>query len=54
MQGISHFFKSRENSIIVDIFYNQIINIFTCSCGFESYSFQKLLDIPLLLPNKDY
>ena len=49
-----NFFKSRENSIIVDIFYNQIINIFTCSCGFESYSFQKLLDIPLLLPNKNY
>ena len=49
-----NFFKSRENSIIVDIFYNQIINIFTCTCGFESYSFQKLLDIPLLLPNKDY
>ena len=47
-----NFFKSRENSIIVDIFYNQIINIFTCVCGFESYSFQKLLDIPLLLPNK--
>ena len=48
------FFKSRENSIIVDIFYNQIINIFTCSCGFDSYSFQKLLDIPLLLPNNKY
>jgi len=47
-----NFFLSRENSIIVDIFYNQMINIFTCACGFESYSFQKLLDIPLLLPNK--
>ena len=46
------FFLSRENSIIVDIFYNQMMNIFTCACGFESYSFQKLLDIPLLLPNK--
>ena len=49
-----NFFLSRENSIIVDIFYNQIINIFTCACGFESYSFQKLLDIPLLLPNKTF
>ena len=47
-----NFFLSRENSIIVDIFYNQMMNIFTCACGFESYSFQKLLDIPLLLPNK--
>ena len=49
-----NFYKSRENSIVVDIFYNQIINIFTCSCKYESYSFQKLLDIPLLLPNKNY
>ena len=49
-----NFYISRENSIIVDIFYNQIINIFTCACGFESYSFQKLLDIPLLLPMKQF
>ena len=47
-----NFFIGRENSIIIDIFYIQIINIFTCKCGFESYSFQKLLDIPLLLPMK--
>ena len=49
-----NFYISRENSIIVEIFYNQIINIFTCSCGFESYSFQKLFDIPLLLPMKQF
>jgi len=47
-----NFFIGRENSIIIDIFYIQIINVFTCKCGFESYSFQKLLDIPLLLPMK--
>ena len=46
------FFVSRENSIIIDIFYIQIINIFTCKCGMETYSFQKLLDIPLLFPIK--
>ena len=46
------FFVSRENSIIIDIFYIQIINTFTCECGMETYSFQKLLDIPLLLPIK--
>ena len=28
-----------------------MINIFNCKCGYESYSFQKLLDIPLLVPN---
>jgi ubiquitin C-terminal hydrolase len=42
-------FKSRENSIITQCFYSQIINIFTCKCGFETYSFQKVLDFPLLL-----
>ena len=46
-------FKSRENSIIIDTFYGQIINIFTCKCGYETYSFQKVLDLPLLLPEGD-
>ena len=45
------YFLSRENSIITDLFYTQIINIFTCHCGKETYSFQKLLDIPLLIPS---
>jgi len=43
-------FRDRENSIIVDTFYGQSISIFKCSeCSFESYSFEKFLDIPLLL-----
>jgi len=46
-------FRSRENSIIIDTFYGQIINIFTCVCGYETYSFQKILDLPLLLPDMD-
>ena len=46
-------FRSRENSIIIDTFYAQIINIFTCECGYETYSFQKILDLPLLLPGDD-
>ena len=46
-------FKSRENSIIIDTFYGQIINIFTCKCDYETYSFQKVLDLPLLLPDGD-
>ena len=46
-------FRSRENSIIIDTFYGQIINIFTCLCGYETYSFQKVLDLPLLLPERD-
>ena len=43
-------FKEREKSIITDLFYSQIITSFTCQCGSEIYSFQKLLDFPLLLP----
>jgi len=43
-------FKDREKSIITDLFYSQIITSFTCKCGNEIYSFQKLLDFPLLLP----
>ena len=45
-------FKERENSIINDLFYSQIITSFKCECGAEIYSFQKLLDFPLLLPEK--
>ena len=44
------FYLCRENSIVVKVFYSQIMNIFTCDCGFVSYSFEKLLDIPLLFP----
>ena len=46
----NEYFLSRENSIITDLFYTQLINIFTCHCGKETYSFQKLMDIPLLIP----
>lgn len=43
-------FKDRECSIITELFYSQIINTFRCKCGAEIYSFQKLLDFPLLIP----
>ena len=46
----NEYFLSRENSFITDYFYFQLINIFTCECGEEFYSFQKLIDIPLLIP----
>jgi ubiquitin C-terminal hydrolase len=43
-------FRDRENSIIVDTFYGQSISIFKCLfCKYESYSYEKFLDIPLLL-----
>lgn len=42
-------FKARENSIITELFYSQAITTFTCECKSTIYSFQKLLDFPLLL-----
>ena len=44
-------FKERESSIITEVFYSQIITTFTCECKSSIFSFQKLLDFPLLLPN---
>ncbi len=44
-------FRERENSLVMDAFYGQIINIFECKCKFKTYSFQKVLDLPLLLPS---
>ena len=49
----NNFFLQKENSFIVNLFYNQIINIFKCKCGQESYSFQKLLNVPILFSYND-
>ena len=43
-------FRNRENSIIIDNFYGQLINIFTCTCKHQTFSFEKFLDIPLIIP----
>ena len=45
-------FSRREKSIITEIFYAQIVNIYTCQCKSAIYSFQKILDFPLLFPKK--
>ena len=45
-------FCRREKSIITDIFYAQIVNIYTCTCKSMIFSFQKILDFPLLFPEK--
>ena len=43
-------FLERENSVVTDIFYGQFCNTFLCSeCRFKTYSFEKFIDIPLLL-----
>ena len=46
-------FCERENSNISNIFYSQIISIFICECKCETYSFQKIMDLPLLFPGEN-
>lgn len=44
------YFLDRENSFVVDLFYSQICNTFSCSkCYNNSYTFEKVVDIPLLI-----
>ena len=43
---------NRENSSIIKHYYFQIINTFVCSCGYETFSFDKYLDLPLLIPDE--
>lgn len=43
-------FIERENSVVTDVFYGQMCNIFECNeCSFKTYSFEKFIDIPILL-----
>ena len=49
--NFEQFFKKREDSIIVDMFYSQIINKFICECDYVSYNIEKIFDIPVLIPN---
>ncbi len=42
-------FIKRENSLIIEIFYKQL-NIYKCNYGNKSFSFDKIFDIPLLIP----
>ena len=47
-------FTAREDSFVVDSSYGQLINQFECSlCKNLTFSFEKFLDLPLLLNNKD-
>ena len=49
-----NYFLNRENSFIVELFYSQQINTFICKCGYNTYSFEIYLDIPLLIANNNY
>ena len=55
VENFHNFFIKKEDSFIVDSFYIQLLNIYKCNCGFETYSCEKILDIPLKMPNiKNY
>ena len=43
------FFKKREDSYIHELFYFQILSTYTCSCKYESYTCENLLEIPIML-----
>ena len=43
----------RENSFINEIFINQLINEFKCECGYITFSFEKIFDIPLIIPSNN-
>ena len=42
----------KENSAVIKNFYFQIMNTYVCSCGYETFSFDKYLDLPLLIPEE--
>ena len=51
LEFINHVNK-KEKSIITELFYPIIITTYQCNCKKEIYAFQRMLDIPLLLPDK--
>ena len=46
----NEFILTYENSIMVEIFYIQLITKFSCKCGYITNRFQKVLDLPILIP----
>ena len=48
------FSKNRENSLIIELFYNEILTKYTCCiCSYSHYAYQNIFDFPLLLPDKE-
>lgn len=46
------FFNKREHTYIHDLFYFQTITTYSCICGYNSYTCENLLEIPLLLEDE--
>ena len=42
----------KENSAVIENFYFQIMNTYVCSCGYQTFAFDKYLDLPLLIPDE--
>ena len=46
-------YSENEKSVVTDYFNGELVNIFECeNCGFENFSFQKVIDIPIYLRKK--
>ena len=45
-------YVNKESSAVINNFYFQLSNTYKCTCGYESYSFDKYLDLPLLFPEE--
>ena len=41
-----------ENSAVIENFYFQIMNTYVCSCGYQTFAFDKYLDLPLSIPDE--
>ena len=48
----NEFFSQREHTYIHDLFYFQAITTYCCNCGYNSYTCENLLEIPLLLQDE--
>lgn len=51
-EDFHNLFLKREDSVVLDAFQGQFCNTFECeNCNFNSYSFEKFIDLPILLGN---
>ena len=51
-QEYNDFLSKREHIYIHDLFYFQTITTYSCICGYNSYTCENLLEIPLLLKDE--
>ena len=50
----TNFYSLRDSSVIIDLFYGEYCNAIKCKCGHMRFSFEKILDIPIVLSKLEY